>query len=359
MKSYYSRTSSTVKANKALYMNIRKALDSIVNGRFHSTLPFISYVKGVYSEPKVRMFTDKLIQAMRRYAEWNDLWSDGLSGECSKNEIQKNIYDEKMYFERYVRLYLDIVIRLTLLEISRPGSVRHRPPKGTFQDIVSGCFDLKSEEDKDALLADYYNYNQGYDMERNDVAGWCIELTVAMPRQSNNIWLSENIMDRMERVGRGQPASVVKTSATDRDKSGGERDGDIEGIDEFDDMVTLGDVDDIEDIKDMEALEASLDRSSDEYEEDLKYYEQCKEVCAKFAEFMELIYSGDISFQYLSQMTRAVEGMVDTFLCENQMSAYLYDDDMNKILNYIDKTIEKCLLVNRDRDNKVKKERMV
>lgn len=312
MKLNYSQI-STISSNKARYKKIREELDGILNGRYNSIVPFVTDKYGESSEMKIKIFMDKMIRSLHSYADQTNLWCN-----CTEDDTVA----VKADFDRYIRLYLEIVVRRALLG-GDPCWGMKGVPYGSFQELISGCVDFSSEDDKDALLADYYCY--GFGMMSDDIVGWCIDMHVQVPDSPTHFWISPEIKDRMDAVSKKKNLDV---------------------------WTEMGEGPDTYSPED----EIFMQMWNDD-EEYVEFYEKWDVICDKFADFMELIYSGKIPITYLSKMSEVVEGMVDTFLYERNMSLYDNDDDMDRAIIYIDKTIEKCRLLVKSRGKNRKKGR--
>lgn len=314
MKLNYSQM-STIKCNKARYRRVIAELDGIVNGRYNSIVPFVTDKYGESSEMKIKIFMDKMIRSLHSYADQTNLWRN-CEDKMDAGAVQAD-------FDRYIRLYLEIMVRRVLLIDSSPYWGMKESPCGSFQELISGCVDFHSEKDKDTLLADYYCY--GFGMMSDDIVGWCIDMHVQVPDSPTHFWISPEIRERMDAVVKKR--NLVFGPEVDE--------GPIERAPE----------------------EEIITQMRHEDENYVEFYEKWDVICDKFTDFMDLIYSGKIPIAYLSKMSAAVEGMVDTFLYERNMSLYDNDDDMDRAITYIDKTIEKCRLLIKSRGKNRKKYR--
>lgn len=65
--------------------------------------------------------------------------------------------------------------------------------------------------------------------------------------------------------------------------------------------------------------------------------EDSDKVCSRFASFLDMIYSDEVPYSYLSQMRKAVEGMLDTYMWDHGLSIYSSMDSLKRSKLYLEK----------------------
>lgn len=81
--------------------------------------------------------------------------------------------------------------------------------------------------------------------------------------------------------------------------------------------------------------------------------EDSDKVCSCFASFLDMIYSDEVPYSYLSQMRKAVEGMLDTYMWDHGLSIYSSMDSLKRSKLYLEKAAEKTAYLNAQRKNRL------
>ena len=146
---------------------------------------------------------------------------------------------------------------------------------------------------------------------------------------------------------------------------------DMEDLNDMTDVGDLGDMDDfdIDDIDIVEPIYDNLDVDEFVDEEFLQdghdadesktfvcvcdQMEDSDKVCSRFASFLDMIYSDEVPYSYLSQMRKAVEGMLDTYMWDHGLSIYSSMDSLKRSKLYLEKAAEKTAYLNTQRKNRL------
>ena len=81
--------------------------------------------------------------------------------------------------------------------------------------------------------------------------------------------------------------------------------------------------------------------------------EDSDKVCSCFASFLDMIYSDEVPYSYLSQMRKAVEGMLDTYMWDHGLSIYSSMDSLKRSKLYLEKAAEKTAYLNAQRKKRL------
>ena len=310
--------------SKRKLKKVQAELEKIVSGRAHSLLPFVTDSEGRYNERKGLLLIGELMADMNRSANQNLLWFGDIMSEDAVPAQKK--------FRKYMETYLYLVIRTSQLRLDWLRGVVSDLPDGTFDNILTGCVDFNSEDDKDSLLCEY-NFS-GYVYERGIIA-WCMEIYEYINPDPGKSWLTEDMRSRMLK------ASDEITDGDFAEYIDDELDGEVGP----DDSEVDDDIYDIDTY--MDEMKPSYDYDFNIIEYLLDRIENPEFFCEKFRSFMSMIYSGEVPLSYLSNVKNAVEGMLDTFLSEHRMSMFIDDRNMAKTVVYIQKAMEKADLLYR------------
>ena len=135
------------KNKKIVCVGLVADLEKIVSGRAHSLLPFVADSEGKYNERKGLLLIGELMADMNRSANQNLLWFGDIMSDDAIPAQKK--------FRKYMETYLYLVIRASLLKLDWLKGVVSDLPDCTFDNILTGCVDFNSEDDKDSLLCEY------------------------------------------------------------------------------------------------------------------------------------------------------------------------------------------------------------
>lgn len=338
---------SNLQMDKAEFHRMLENLESEACGRNTLLTPLVTDENGSYDDDKARELISELLYDMDRYGYENGLWLGHITS--------KSALPAQKSFCRYVRLYLYLAIRMSLLDMTWTSFLTRDLPDATFNTILRGCHDFASENDKDSLL--FWYYVDGYIGDAGIIT-WCSLVYEFMHPGDEISWMSDAIQKRMNEIGERE---CFEDEAEDENDSAGLN---LDDIDPFDMNVDEWDVPecDIDEFCDGEFIcEDIADcREYDAYGEADNAFKcpgnlaeqlgDLEEFSKYFKEFVNMIYSDEVPYSYLSVLRSAICGMLDVYMSNHRKSIYSSPDDMNKTVVYVNKVAEKVRLLNRQRD---------
>lgn len=286
-------------------------VENELSGRMTSIVPYVTDDAGVFDAHKAKRMIDELVKDMNQYANHTLLWY---------GDIQKSDIPAQQSFCMYVEMFLYITIRVSLVDMGWIHRILNAVPQSNFQQILECAVDFK----------DY-----------NDVSGWVFDRWYA-----GNVWF-ENVLDyacliyekllgknfkdlipqKMWTEFEEEDVSYTQTANVDitDEKIDDSVDKDVETIWELCEELS-------------ESTEDRLLRKSDEtiYKREIEKFVDADCFCKTFEKMISMLFSEEIPYSYLSNMKKAVEGMLDIFLCEHGLSLYKDTDIYKKAYTYLE-----------------------
>ena len=134
----------SLKNNKENIRKLMKEFDCEASGKSNLIRPLVTDENGRFDEKKAEKLITELVEDMDRYGYRYKMWLGHITAE--------NALPEQKSFCRYVRMYLYLAIKMSLLDFSQYGFLMDNIPNGSFDNLLSGCIDFESNNDKDTLL---------------------------------------------------------------------------------------------------------------------------------------------------------------------------------------------------------------
>ena len=294
--------------NKKKYHGLMDELESITSGRAHSIVQYVTGEDGKFSESKTKAFIGEFLELMDIYANKNILWVGRI--------VDENAVPGQKSFCRYMRLYLYLAVRVSLLKLDWLEDLVSTLPDGSFNTLLSGCRDFTAEQDKENLLLEYAC--DGY-LSDSGLISWCTELYnwLSDSADDTDTWMTSDMKRWMEDAFEQLEAEngCVGSSCEDFEDT----------VDEWN--IPLKEKTQIHELEPRKYLHEQV--------EDPEIF------CSKFREFMALLYSDDVPYGYLSIMTNVVEGALDMYLGRHNISIYGNSNNMKDAVIYIRKAMEK------------------
>lgn len=298
-------------------------VENELSGRMTSIVPYVTDDAGVFDAHKTKQMIDELVKDMNQYANQTLLWY---------GDIQNSDIPAQQSFCAYVEMFLYITIRVSLVDMGWIHRILNAVPQSNFQQIIECEVDFK----------DY-----------NDVSGWVFDRQYA-----GNVWF-ENVLDygcliyekllgknfrdlipqRMWTEFEEEDASYTQTANEDitDDEIGNSVDKDIDAIWEMCEELS-------------ESPEERLLRKSGEkiYKREKDKFVDAECFCSTFEKFTTMLFNEEVPYSYLSNMKKAVEGMLDIFLCEHGLSLYNDTEKYIKAYTYLEGMEEKVDALRKD-----------
>lgn len=270
-----------VSENKKKYHDLMDEFEKIISGRSHSIVPYVTDENGKFSESKTQAFIGEFLELMDIYAGKNMLWFGRI--------VDEKALPGQKSFCRYMRLYLYLAVRMSLLKLDWLENKIETLPDESFNTILAGCRNFNSGQDKDNLLLEYEC--DGF-LSDSGVISWGIEVYYWLSDSTEDTWMTPDMKRRMEECG-----------------------------------IPLKEKPFFHDLEPWKYLH--------------EHVADAETFCARFREFMALLYSDEVPYSYLSIMTKVVEGALDMYLCKHNISIYGNAYDMADAVIYIRKAMEK------------------
>lgn len=342
----------SLKNNKENIRKLMKEFDCEASGKSNLIRPLVTDENGRFDEKKAEKLITELVEDMDRYGYRYKMWLGHITAE--------NALPEQKSFCRYVRMYLYLAIRMSLLDFSQYGFLMDNLPNGSFDNLLSGCIDFESNNDKDTLLFEYIV--DGWIGDAG-IISWCVFAFDYSHPDNKPDWMSDKVYKRMQ--------EIEEEMFEDLDSNDMEELNDMEDMEDMEDVEDLGDMDDF-DIDDIDIVEPIYDNlDADEFVDEgflqdghdadesktivsvCDQMEDSDKVCSCFASFWDMIYSDEVPYSYLSQMRKAVEGMLDTYMWDHGLSIYSSMDSLKRSKLYLEKAAEKTAYLNAQRKNRL------
>ena len=141
----------SLKNNKENIRKLMKEFDCEASGKSNLIRPLVTDENGRFDEKKAEKLITELVEDMDRYGYRYKMWLGHITAE--------NALPEQKSFCRYVRMYLYLAIKMSLLDFSQYGFLMDNIPNGSFDNLLSGCIDFESN-----------NLGDTYPMTKGDVA---------------------------------------------------------------------------------------------------------------------------------------------------------------------------------------------
>lgn len=312
-----------VSENKKKYHDLMDEFEKIISGRSHSIVPYVTDENGKFSESKTQAFIGEFLELMDIYAGKNMLWFGRI--------VDEKALPGQKSFCRYMRLYLYLAVRMSLLKLDWLENKIETLPDESFNTILAGCRNFNSGQNKDNLLMEYEC--DGF-LSDSGVISWGIEVYYWLSDSTEDTWMTPDMKRRME-------VAFEQLEAESGDvRSSNESPADIMDCD----YGIGGDEEEYEFF--MEGCGIPLKEKPFFHDlEPWKYLHEhvadAETFCARFREFMALLYSDEVPYSYLYIMTKVVEGALDMYLCKHNISIYGNAYDMADAVIYIRKAMEK------------------
>lgn len=339
----------SLKNNKENIRKLMKEFDCEASGKSNLIRPLVTDENGRFDEKKAEKLITELVEDMDRYGYRYKMWLGHITAE--------NALPEQKSFCRYVRMYLYLAIRMSLLDFSQYGFLMDNLPNGSFDNLLSGCIDFESNNDKDTLLFEYIV--DGWIGDAG-IISWCVFAFDYSHPDNKPDWMSDKVYKRMQ--------EIEEEMLEDLDSNDMEELNDMEDMEDVEDLGDMDDFD-IDDIDIVEPIYDNLDadefvdegflqdgHDADESKNIVSVCDQMEDsdkICSCFASFLDMIYSDEVPYSYLSQMRKAVEGMLDTYMWDHGLSIYSSMDSLKRSKLYLEKAAEKTAYLNAQRKNRL------
>lgn len=240
----------SLKNNKENIRKLMKEFDCEASGKSNLIRPLVTDENGRFDEEKAEKLITELVEDMDRYGYRYKMWLGHITAE--------NALPEQKSFCRYVRMYLYLAIRMSLLDFSQYGFLMDNLPNGSFDNLLSGCIDFESNNDKDTLLFEYIV--DGWIGDAG-IISWCVFAFDYSHPDNKPDWMSDKVYKRMQ--------EIEEEMLEDLDSNDMEELNDMEDMEDVED---LGDMDDF-DIDDIDIVEPIYDNlDADEFVDEGYFY---------------------------------------------------------------------------------------
>ena len=176
-----------VSENKKKYHDLMDEFEKIISGRSHSIVPYVTDENGKFSESKTQTFIGEFLELMDIYAGKNMLWFGRI--------VDEKALPGQKSFCRYMRLYLYLAVRMSLLKLDWLENKIETLPDESFNTILAGCRNFNSGQDKDNLLLEYEC--DGF-LSDSGVISWGIEVYYWLSDSTEDTWMTPDMKRRME-----------------------------------------------------------------------------------------------------------------------------------------------------------------
>lgn len=308
---------------KKKFQEKMKDLEKVISGRNASVLPFVTDGMGRFHAEKTQQLIHELIKDMNTYANQKLLWI---------GNIQNSNIPEQQAFCKYVKMFLYLAIRVSLVDMGWMYEIMDTMPQSNFQQILDCAEDIKN---RDSIY--------GWTFDRRYAGNFCFENVL-----DYSCVIYEDLLGK----------DFSKLIPADMWKEFEEEDAallpipDGEEPEEMEDFLSDEEIraimDDYEAIPESEGERRLREANERAYQKEKEKFTDVDQFCQVFENFVSMLYAGELPYSYMSKMKQAVEGMLDIFLCEHKLSLYNDTDQYLKAYIYLKKTEEKIDILRKE-----------